>query len=88
MDEHIGAGLKVAVNKGIGRLLTSWHGPLVGETLTKAVEQISRVEMLRPSGKGKHLTGQAKGGSVNEFSCGAARVGFQCCANAEENERG
>ncbi len=49
------------------------------------MEQISRVERFRPSGKGKHLTGQ--GGSVNEFSGGAANVGYQCRANAEENER-
>ncbi len=51
------------------------------------MEQISRVERFRPSGKGKQLTGQAKGDSVNVFSGGAANAGFQCCANAEENER-
>ncbi len=51
------------------------------------MEQISRVERFRPSGKGKHLTGPAKGGSLNVFSDGAVKVGFQCCANAEDNER-
>ncbi len=83
----MGAGLKVGINKGIGCLLTSWHGFLVSERLTKAVKQISLVERFRPSGKGKHPTGQAKGGSVNEFCGGAATVDFQCCANTEENER-
>ncbi len=83
----MGAFLKIGVNEEIGVLLTSWHGLLGGKKMTKAVEQISRIEMDRASGRGKHLTGEAKRGSVNYFSGGAANVGFQCGANAEENER-
>ncbi len=61
----MGAGLKVGVNEEIGVLLTSWRGLLVGKKMTKAVEQISRIERVRVGGRGKHLTGEVKRGSVN-----------------------
>ncbi len=32
-DEHMGAGLKVGVNKGMRCLMTSWQGLLVGKKI-------------------------------------------------------
>ncbi len=53
------------VNNGTGSLLVCGHGLLVDNKVTKAVEQISSTERVRPDGRENHLTGKVKGGSVN-----------------------
>ncbi len=44
------------------------HGLLVGNKFTKAVEQISIAERVKPGGRKKHLIGKVKGVSINVFS--------------------
>ncbi len=57
--------MEAGVNNGTGSLLVCGHGLLVDNKFTKAVEQISSTEGVRPGGRENHLTGKVKGGFVN-----------------------
>ncbi len=55
--------MEAGINNGTGSLLVCGHALLVDNKVTKAVEQISSTERVRPGGRENHLV--VKGGSVN-----------------------
>ncbi len=60
--------MEAGINNGTGSLLVCGHGLLVDNKFTKAVEQISIAERVKPDGMKTHLIVKVKGVSTNVFS--------------------